>query len=146
MTKLTRWEPFRELVSMRRDLDRLFDETFFRPMLSENGWDRPQVDVYQTEDEVVVKAALPGVAPEDVDIQVTGDTLSISGEMKEEKEDERASYQIRERRYQSFSRTLTLPTPVIAEKAKAEVVNGVLHLSLPKAEEAKPKSITVKAK
>lgn len=145
MTNLVQWEPFRELRSMRRDLDRLFDQTLARPW-SGNGWSSPAMDLYETEDEVVVKAAVPGIAAEDVDIQITGDVLTIRGESRQEEEHEEATYHLREQRYSSFARSLELPAPVLADKANAEVVNGVLTLSLPKAEEAKPKAIKVKAK
>jgi HSP20 family protein len=146
MTKLTRWEPLSEMVSMRRDLDRLFDETFFRPLISSNGWNAPLVDMYQTDEEVVVKAAMPGVSADDVNIEVRDDVLSIRAEIKQEAEDKGKTYHMREQRYSSFERSLSLPAPVVADKAEAEVKVGVLTLHLPKAEEAKPKSITVKAK
>ena len=145
MTNLVQWEPFRELRSMRRDLDRLFDQTLARPWTS-NGWTGPAVDLYETEDEVVVKAAVPGIAAEDVDIQITGDVLTIRGESQQEEEHKEATYHLREQRYTSFARSLELPAPVLADKANAEVNNGVLTLRLPKAEEAKPKAIRVKAK
>ena len=104
------------------------------------------VDMYQTENDIVVKATLPGLEPEDIDIQITGDLLTLRGETKQETVDEKAKYHLREHRYQSFSRSLTLPAAVIADKTNAEMKNGVLTLTLPKAEEAKPKVITVKAK
>ena len=104
------------------------------------------VDLYQTEDEVVVKATLPGLEPDDLDIQITGDLLNIRGEIKHEVEEKEAKYHLREHRYQSFARSLTLPAMVVADKAKAEMKNGILILTLPKAEEAKPKTISVKAK
>ena len=146
MANLTRWEPFRELMEMRRDWDRLFDDNFFRPVLVGNGHSAPLVDLYQTADEVHVKAAMPGIKPEDVDIQIHGETLTIRAEMKQEEERNDATYHVREQRYQSYARSLTLPAPVKADKAVAEVTDGILHITLPKAEEAKPKQITVKAK
>ncbi|HKY79426.1 MAG TPA: Hsp20/alpha crystallin family protein [Anaerolineales bacterium] len=145
MANLTRWEPFRELMEMRRDWDRVFDDNFFRPLWSGNGHSAPLVDLYQTADEVHVKAAMPGVKPEDVQIQVNGDLLTIKAEVKQEEERDDATYHVRERRYQSYARALSLPTPVKADKAQAEVSDGILHVTLPKAEEAKPKVITVKA-
>lgn len=145
MTNLVPWEPFRELRSMRRDLDRLFEETLTRPW-SSNGWSTPLVDMYQTDDEVVVKATVPGISADEVDIQITGDVLTIRGESKQEEERKDATYHLREQRYRAFARTLELPAPVVADKAEADVVNGVLTLHLPKAEEAKPKAIKVKAK
>ncbi len=146
MANLTRWEPFRELMEMRRDWDRLFDDNFFRPAWTSNGHNAPLVDLYQTADEVHVKAAMPGIKPEDVDIQIHGDTLTIRAEAKQEEERNDATYHVREQRYQSYARSLTLPAPVKTDKAVAEVTDGILHITLPKAEEAKPKQITVKAK
>ena len=146
MADLVRWEPFREIMDLRRDWDRLFDDKFFRPMWSENGWHAPLVDLWQTADEVHVKADLPGVKPENVDIQVSGDTLTIKANVEEEEERRDATYHMREHRHRSYARSMMLPVPVMADKAKAEVTNGILHLTLPKAEEAKPKVIKVKAK
>ena len=93
-----------------------------------------------------MKATLPGLDPDDLDIQITGDTLTLRGETKEEEEIKEAKYHVRERRSQSFSRSLRLPVTVVAEKAQAEMKNGVLTLTLPKAEVVKPKVISVKAK
>ena len=145
MADLIRWDPFREIADMRRDWDRMFDGSFFRP-LTQNGWYAPRMDVYETADEVVVEAAMPGIKAEDVDIQVTGDTLLIKAERKEEQERKEATYHMREQRYHSYARSIMLPAAVKADKAAAEVKDGVLHLTLPKAEEAKTKTITVKAK
>lgn len=145
MADLIRWDPFREIADMRRDWDRMFDGHFFRP-LTQNGWYAPRVDMYQTDDDVVVEAAMPGIKAEDVDIQVTGDMLSIRAERKEEEERKEATYHMREHRYHSYARSLMLPAAVKADKAVAEVKDGVLHLTMPKAEEAKAKTITVKAK
>jgi HSP20 family protein len=131
-------------MEMRRDWDRLFDDNLFRPLWTENGHSAPLVDLYQTADEIHVKAAMPGVKPEDVEIQVNGDMLTIKADVEQEQEGKDATYHVRERRYQSFARALTLPTPVKAEKAQAYVKDGILHVTLPKAEEAKPKVITVK--
>jgi HSP20 family protein len=127
-------------------MDRLFDGFFNRPLTSSNGWNTPLVDMYQTDDDVIVKVAIPGVESDDLDIQVSGDTLSIRGEVKHEEEVKEATYHLREQRYTSFARSLALPVPVVADKANAEIKNGVLTLTLPKAEEVKPKAITVKAK
>jgi len=146
MSSLVRWEPFREMISLREAMDRLFDEAFTRPMSLFDGWMLPLVDMYQTEDEVVVKATVPGVKPDDLHITVTGDVLTIRGEVKEEKDEKNATYHLRERRSGAFSRSIPLPTSVEADKAKAVFENGVLTLTLPKAEEVRPKTITVKAK
>jgi HSP20 family protein len=144
-----RWEPFNDLVTLREAMDRLFEESFVRP---HTDWSAPveagalAVDVYETEDAVVVKSAIPGIKPEDIDISLTGDTLTIKGETKFEDEVEEEHYVRREMRYGSFSRTLSVPTTVVAADADAEFENGVLTLTLPKAEEVKPKAIKIKAK
>ena len=106
----------------------------------------PPTDVYETDDSVVVKAALPGLRPEDVDISVTAEGLTIKGEMKHEEKVERENYYRREIRYGVCSRTVSLPTRVDHEHADAEFESGVLTVKLPKAEEVRPKTIKVKAK
>ena len=103
-------------------------------------------DRYQTANDVVVKASLPGFKPEEVDISITGDTLTIKGEHKDEKEVKDEDYFYKERRYGSFSRSLILPIQVQSDKAEAVFEDGILTLTLPKAEEIKPKQIKVKAK
>ena len=146
MSNITRWEPFRDMVNMRKDMDHLIDQFFSLTATAQSGWGMPTVDMYQTDDEIVVKATMPGLDPKDLDIQITGDTLTISGEVKTEEVEEGAKYHLKEHRFQSFSRSLTLPSAVVADKADAEMKNGVLTLKMPKAEESKPKVITVKAK
>lgn len=143
---LSRWDPFRDMVTLRDAMDRLFAESFVRPgsAFPMFGMEGPAVDMYQNKDEIVVKAAIPGIKPEDIDISVAGDLLTIKGETKEEEKIEEGSYIRKERRYGQFVRELNLPTQVNADKAKAEFEHGVLTLRLPKAEAVKPKSITVK--
>lgn len=145
MSNLTRWEPMREMMTLREAMDRLFDDAFTRP-ISLNNWSMPAIDMYQTDDKVVVKAALPGLSAEDVQISVTGDVLTLKGEFRQDEEVKDATYQLKERRYGSFERSLMLPTDVETDKAKAEFQNGVLTITLPKAEAVKPRTITVKAK
>jgi HSP20 family protein len=146
MADLIRWEPFRELMTMRDAMDRFFGDAFLRTAGGIGVEGGLMLDVAQTDNDVIVKASMPGVKPDDIHISVTGDVLSLRGEVKEEKVADEASYHLRERRYGSFSRTVSLPTSVVADKAKAEFENGVLTLTLPKAEEHKPKTITVRAK
>jgi len=146
MASIVRWDPFREMMSLRDVMDRLVDDAFVRPTSGLGMLHSPAVDMIENEDEVVVKASLPGVRSDDINISVTGDALTIRGEMKSERDEEKDNYIFRERRSGSFSRSLALPTAVVADKAKAEFENGILTLSLPKAEEVKPKTITVKAK
>jgi HSP20 family protein len=149
MANIVRWEPFRDLISLREAMDRLFEESFIRPRagwLAPLGTEALAVDMYETDQDVIVKSSVPGIKPEDIDITITGDTLTIKGETKAEEKIERANYVRQERRYGAFSRSLTLPTTIVAEQAKAEFENGVLTLTLPKAEEVKPKTIKVKTK
>jgi len=147
MSNLTRWEPAREMMTLRDAMDRLFDEAFTRPLrLYDRDLSMPAVDMYQTDNEVVVKAAIPGVKADEVQISVTGDVLVIKGESKEKEEKKEKAYHIREQRWGMFERTLALPTEVVADKAKAEFENGILTITLPKAEEVKPKTIAIKTK
>lgn len=147
MSNITRWEPAREIMTLREAMDRLFDDAFTRPLtFVRDGWSAPAIDMYQTDDEVVVKAALPGIKADEVQINVTGDVLTIKGEVKQEDEKKERSWHIREQRYGSFERSVALPTDVVADKAKADFENGILTITLPKAEDVKPRTITVKAK
>ncbi len=147
MSNLTRWEPVREMMTLREAMDRLFDDAFTRPLnLRDGGWSAPAIDMYQTDDDVVVKAALPGFKADEVQINVTGDVLTLRGEMKQEEDKKDKAWHIREQRWSSFERSITLPTDVKADKAVADFENGILTVTLPKAEGVKPKTITVKAK
>lgn len=146
MSSLIRFEPMREMISLREAMDRLFNEAFTPSIGLTAGWQVPAVDLYQTNDEVVIKAALPGLKADDVQISITGDMLTLKGEFKQEDEKKERSYHLREQRYGAFERSFSLPTHVVADKAKAEFENGILTITLPKAEEVKPKVITVKAK
>lgn len=147
MSNIIRWEPAREMMTLREAMDRLFDDAFTRPLsLSGSNWSIPAVDMYQTDNEVVVKAALPGIKADEVQINVTGEVLTIKGETKQENETKEKAYHIREQRWGAFERSLVLPTEVVADKAKADFENGVLTITLPKAEEVKPKTINIKTK
>ncbi len=149
MSSLIRWQPFDELVSLRDAMDRVFEDSFIRPRW---GWMAPMgaaslaIDMYETKDEVVVKAALPGIKPEEVQVSITGNTLTIKGESKEENEVNEKDYIRKERRYGSFTRSVTLPSGLKADKAEATFEDGVLTLKVPKSEEVKPKTIKIKAK
>ena len=148
--EVVRWDPFNEMVSLRDAVSHLFEDAFIRPA----GWPLPfegaawstPVDVIETKDQIVVKATVPGVKPDEVDVSITGEALTIKGETKAEEKFEEGSYLRKERRFGAFQRTLTLPVNVVADKAKAEFENGVLTLTLPKTEEVKPKSIKVNLK
>lgn len=146
MSNLTRWEPMREMMSLREAMDRLFDDAFTRPINVSGVSGMPAVDMFQTNDNVVVKASLPGLKADDVDITITGETLTLRGEFKQENEQKESSYHMREQRFGSFERSILLPTDVEANKAKADFENGILTITMPIAEAVKPKSITIKAK
>jgi HSP20 family protein len=148
MADITRWDPFAEMASLRQQIDRMFDEVRpWRALGSVNGGEAYfPVDLFETADAVVVKASLPGVRPEDIDISVTGQVLTLRGEAKEEKEEKGENWYRRERRSGAFARQFTLPAEVDAGKAHAEFEHGVLRLTLPKAEAARPKTIRVEAK
>jgi HSP20 family protein len=148
MANIVRWDPFRGMVPFRDMMDQMMDERFFRPPIPFGPWSAGSmaVDMYETEDSVVVKTAIPGVKADDIDVSIAGDTLTIKAETKEEKEVKREDYLRRERRYGSYCRSVTLPGGLQADKADADYTNGILTLTLPKAEELKPKSIKVTAK
>lgn len=151
MANLVRLEPAREMLSLREAMDRLFEESFLRPGslgVSDSAAAMLPLDMYETENDVVVKAAIPGVKPEDIEVTVTGDLLSIKGEFRTESEqkDEKRNYHRQERRYGSFSRQVSLPAGVNADACAADFENGVLTLTLPKVEEAKVKKVQIKSK
>lgn len=147
---MIRWEPFRDMMSLRNAMDRLFEDSYvhssrFWPELGK-GELSLDLDMYQTDKDVVIKATIPGVKPEEIDISLTGDVLTIKGEHKEEQEVKEQDYFHKERRYGAFSRSIQIPVSVKSDKADAVFENGVLTLTLPKAKEEKPKQIKVKAK
>ena len=146
MSNLTRWEPVREMMTLREAMDRLFDDAFTRPLSIRDGWTAPAIDMYQTDDEIVVRASLPGFRADDVQINITGDVLTLRGEMKHDEEKKEKAWHMREQRWGSFERSVALPTNVVADQANADFENGILTITLPKAEEAKPRTISVKAK
>ena len=149
MAELVRWEPMREMTSLRDAMDRLFEDSFIRPSWLAPAWGATEmlpVDVYETADQLVVKAAVPGVNPEEIEVTITGDLLTIKGEFKAEEKVEKANYLRQERRYGSFCRQVGLSAGVNADKAKASFENGVLTLELPKVEAAKAKTVKVVAK
>jgi HSP20 family protein len=146
MADLTRWEPLRDLVSLREAMDRLFEESFVRvPGLRKGGeFFSPEVDMYETDKEVVVKATVPGVKPEDMEITVSGDRLVLKGKLEEEKSEEGATYVIKERRFGEFERVMPLPATADVDKAEAEFKDGVLTVKIPKKPEAPSKKIQIK--
>lgn len=174
---MSRWDPWGDMLSLRDAMDQLLRESFVRPatMLSQrSGMGGMPLDVRETDDDYVVRATMPGVKPDDVHIQIKGDTLTISGDMREEHGENQGqesreqsalgpasmeqqssqssqsgqqggNWLMRERRYGHFERTITLPTPVNAEKAEASSEHGVLTIRLPKAEESRARSIPVRS-
>ena len=146
MSNLTRWEPMSEIMSLREAMNQLFNDSFTRPVSISGVSAGPAIDLYQDSDNVVVKAALPGLKSDDVEITVTADVLSLRGEYKQENEQKDATYHIREQRYGSFERAIRLPVDVQTDKAKADFEDGILTITLPKAEAVKPKMISIKAK
>ena len=147
MSSLIRWEPLEELTSLQNEMRRMFERNPVRPWWPPEGMNLDMaMDVYEKQDNTIVKIALPGVKPEDVQVSVLGNALTITGEVKGEDDVEEKNYIRRERRYGKFSRTVSLPGQLPADKIQAEYENGVLILTIPKAEEAKSKRIQVKAK
>ena len=145
MSNLARWQPVHEMVALRDAMDRLFDEASTRPWDMAKGMQGkgvPSVDMYETENEVIIKAAVPGIKADDIQINVTGEMLTIRGETKEKSDVKEKAYHIREQSWGTFERRIVLPTLVVSDKAKADFEDGVLTITLPKAEEVKPRTIT----
>jgi HSP20 family protein len=143
---IERWNPFDEAVSLRDAVNSLFQDSFVRPggaPARAGGLAAFPLDVCETENEFVVKAALPGVKPDDVQVTIHGDTLTIRGQSKAEEEKKGETWHLRERRFGTFQRAMSLSTPVDADKAQAQFEHGVLTLRIPKSEAAKPKQIKI---
>ena len=144
---IVRWEPFRDTFATQDRLNRLFNETLGRFAGDEEGLSTgnwiPPVDIYETDQAVVLKAELPGIAPKDVEATIHDGTLYLKGERKHESEIKEENYRHVERAYGSFGRTFPLPAAVDAEKVRADFKDGVLTLTMPKREEAKPKKIKI---
>jgi HSP20 family protein len=147
MTLIRRPAPLAELVSLRDAMDRLFDERFFHPLWTSEGERAvvPALDLFTTSEAVIARVALPGVKPGDVDITITDDLVTISGTFKEETETTRGGYLHKELSRGSFTRTFTTPTTIKAAGAEAIFAEGLLTLTLPKTEQAKPTHVKVQA-
>jgi HSP20 family protein len=139
-----RWDPFREMVGLRDTMDRLLQQNL-RPgqLLSTIRPDAIPLDVVEREDSYIVRAALPGVNPDDIEVVVQGERLTLRAEVKEEQEQRGDNGLVRELRTGSLQRTISLPSPVSSDKAEAKVENGVLTLRLPKIQETLPRRISV---
>ena len=145
--RIVRWNPNRDYVSLRDAMDRMFEQSWVRP--TRYGWEeresqawRLPVDVYSTDEEIVIQASVPGIAPEDVEITIEGDTLTIQGELPSHLDN--VDYLFQERATGKFIRVLSLNIPVDADKSEATFENGLLTLIIPKAEAIKPRQIKVK--
>ena len=143
---ITRWRPFRDLISIQDEMNRLFDDFFgYRPVRvewTERVWS-PRVDVSENKDNVIIKTEMPGMEKEDVKISIQDNVLTLKGEKRQEKEEKDKNYHRIERSYGSFCRSFQLPTSVKTDKIKANYKDGVLNISLPKTEEVKPKEIPI---
>jgi len=146
MTMLTRWDPFREFVTLQDRMNRLFRDSF-----GPEGKDEaltttafaPPVDVYEDEHNVTLKIEVPGIDEKDIDVRIENNTLTVHGERKFEKEEKEENYRRVERQYGSFTRTFTLPSTVNHDNVQADYDKGVLKIKLEKKAEAKPKQIKV---
>ncbi len=147
---LMRWEPFDELMRVRQSMDKLLEGSFMRPsrLISSVLGETPAVpiDMYQESDRIVIKASVPGTKPDEMDVTITGDTLTIKGESKSETEVKKENYLYQEHHYGSFSRSIQLPTGLNTDKTEATFKDGILTLTIPRLEELKPKEIKVIAK
>ncbi|HTS13685.1 MAG TPA: Hsp20/alpha crystallin family protein [Candidatus Limnocylindrales bacterium] len=144
MNAITRWDPFRNLSTLQDQVNRLFD-TSFKGNADNSAlttW-APAVDIYETENELVIKADLPDVAEKDIDVRVENNMLTVRGERKFEESVKEDNYLRVERAYGSFSRSFSLPTTVDTEAIKASYKNGVLSVELPKRAESKPKQVKI---
>jgi len=146
---IVRWEPFRDLMGLQERMNRMFDDVY-RPAQtgSEDDWAlggawAPAVDIFEHQDNIVLRAALPGVDAKAVDIRLENNVLTLRGERKLDSEVKRDSYHRVERSYGAFSRSFTLPMAVDQGKISADYKDGVLNVTLPKREEAKPKQISI---
>lgn len=151
MTTLVRWNPWRDFGPLTRNFDQFFDSLAPRSSRGPNGEESdflgtwyPAVDIFDNEREIVLKAELPGLKKEDIDIHVEDNLLTLRGERKREEEVKEKGYYRSERAYGTFSRSFTLPATVDVKKIGASYKDGVLAVTLPKAEEAKPRQIEVK--
>ena len=140
---LTKWDKLPVFSSFQDEMNRVLDNFFNRESSYGADW-RPVVDVAETENDIIIKAEIPGIDPKDIDVSITGDKLTLKGEKKEEKENTGKCYHRVESSYGSFKRVITLPASVDVDKVAAESKNGILEITLAKKEESKAKKISVK--
>ena len=142
---IQRWDPWRDIVSLREAMNSLLEESFVRPRAGATATAGMPLDLRETEDSYVVETVLPGAKPENVDISVLGDSLRITAEVRDEGERSGEKWLVRERRYGRFERSINLPSNVKADQSTADFRDGILTISLPKAESARPRTIPVRA-
>ncbi len=146
---VVKWDPLRDLLSIQDRMNRLFEQTLSRSRAEEritaSTWS-PAVDIYETPETIITKADLPGLSREDIEIQIRDNTLSLRGERRFAKDVQQENYLRIERAYGAFQRNFTLPATIQQDEIRATFRDGVLELTLPKAEEAKPKKIAIEAR
>ena len=140
---IDRYSPFGRSTSLRQMMDRLLEDAFVMPREGGEAWGGPAMDVYEEGDNLVVEAHLPGIKPEDLDVNVERGVLTISGKTEAEQERKDRNYLLREKRSGRFSRSIQLPAKYRTEECRANFEHGVLKLTFPKAEEAKPRRIQI---
>lgn len=143
---IIRWDPFRDLATLRERMNRLFEEAYTsrgeeKDMVA-STWN-PSVDIYEKENELVLKAELPGIDENDIEIKIEDNTITLKGDRKFEKETKEENYHRIERSYGSFYRSFTLPQNIDQENIKAESENGILKITMPKKAELKPKKVKI---
>ena len=151
MSNIVRWDPFRGVVRMQREMDHLFSDLFGRPLVrwepeETEGIRIPSIDLVETEQEVVLKAEMPGIDKDKIEVEVMPEYLTLSAEMREEKEEKDATHHRRERVWGRFERSIPLPVEVVTDQAKATYREGLLEIHLPKTERAKsqtPRKIVI---
>jgi len=143
---IVRWDPFRDPITLRESMNRLFKETFGpiteKSEMKGDSW-APSVDIYETDDELILTAEIPGLDEKDIEIQIEDNTLSLKGERQFAKETKEENYCRVERSYGSFCRSFSLPGHIDQEKIKADHENGILKIIMPKKKELKPKTIKI---
>jgi HSP20 family protein len=143
---IIRWDPFRDLATLRERMNRLFEETYTsrgeEKDLVAGTWN-PSVDIYEKENELVLKAEVPGIDENDIELKIEDNTLTLKGDRKFEKETKEENYYRIERSYGSFYRSFTLPRNIDQDKIKAACENGILKVTLPKKAELKPKNVKI---
>ena len=147
MSSIIRWNPFREMATMQSAMDRMFEDVWRGNLPTATGWasfDTPTLDIHETDTAYEVAVPLPGVKPEDINVRMQNGTLTISGELPQPKVEENRKVVVQERYYGKFSRSVSLPQSIDANKVEATYDNGVLNLTLPKLPEAQPKQIAIK--